>query len=108
MLGSKIANAPENDGFAVIFVHLEGRRGSKEDSRRWGKARQDRMTGPLTRFRALPKVAVGYSNSALTQMHRNDGQGWPEALRGSRSDRPVRSLPQTPSFHPRGRGGARV
>lgn len=49
MLGSKVSDAPESDGFTVSFIHLELRRGHRGDDRKAGGS----GTGSLKRARAL-------------------------------------------------------
>ena len=39
MLGRKISHAPENNSFAVTFMHLKLREECKEDDMGWEKAR---------------------------------------------------------------------
>lgn len=39
MAGNKISDAPENDSFAVHFIHLELKRGLRKSTCRWEKAK---------------------------------------------------------------------
>lgn len=39
MLGSKISNTPDNNGFTVSLMHLKSKRGHKEDYTEMGESK---------------------------------------------------------------------
>ena len=78
--GSKISNAPENDSFAVLFVHLELKREHMEDSR---KVEESKVGKSLwLDYRIVNKVMLlnGLKKQPfevmLTETHRNNWWGF--------------------------------
>ena len=66
-------------GFAASFMHLKLRRECKEDFRRWEKARQGlefRVGGEIVSF-----LHGGHFKGVLTQIHKNNRQGWFKTFR---------------------------